>query len=509
MVVAFHPQTDRIGHFAALPCEDQPLTIGRLTPVHSPELNVAACIEDQYISREALVLQPMQGSKDWTLQRPTGSSRLQVDGENLVEERVLPLVQVKSGLVVTLAQRVVLHIRLQPQQIWLENPPHALREVLGVSAVMRQVQQAIMRAASTSDDVLLLGPTGTGKECAARAIHALSDRSGAAWVAVNMAALPAEIAAASLFGVRRGAYTGADSHRAGFFQQARGGTLFLDEIGDTPESLQPMLLRALQERELQVVGGAVESVDLRVIAATEDDPDSSATRLRAALRFRLAGQELHLPTLAERSEDIGLLAASFFRQAANAAGDDWQPDLADARELARWVRFFECLLLYDWPGNVRELQQVVRQVSIASIGQLSVSRSLLARLSAAPVVLDARVDTQSGEVPGEEVRETDAQERRLADLSAGEFQNAWKAAGYEVSAMARSFDVSRATVYRRLRAIEGCHLAADIPMHEVLAALDACQWDLSRASEQLRVSERALETRLRAAGVRAAFTGGA
>jgi DNA-binding NtrC family response regulator len=204
--------------------------------------------------------------------------------------------------------------------------------------------------------VLIQGESGTGKELVARALHKLSRRSDAAFVAVNCAAIPEGLIEAEFFGAERGAYTGAQAARAGWFEQADGGTLFLDEIGELPLNLQPKLLRALQEGRITRVGGAREqAVDVRVLAATNRDlkREVAEGRFREDLYWRLNVVGLDLPGLRERREDIPMLVEHF---AARAARQHRLPPSAIPRSLLR------SLMERPWPGNVRELGNAVERL---------------------------------------------------------------------------------------------------------------------------------------------------
>jgi two-component system, NtrC family, response regulator HydG len=202
--------------------------------------------------------------------------------------------------------------------------------------------------------VLLLGETGVGKEFLARILHDSSPRRRGPFVAINCAAIPADLLEAEMFGIGKGVATGV-VERTGKFQMAGGGTLFLDEIGDMPLELQAKLLRALQEKEVQPVGGAPVPVDIRVLAATNTDLQRRMEegRFRRDVYFRVAGFTLRVPPLRERREDIPALVESFMRAFAPGA-------VKAPRGIT--VKALRALIEYSWPGNVRELEHEVRRL---------------------------------------------------------------------------------------------------------------------------------------------------
>jgi len=239
------------------------------------------------------------------------------------------------------------------------------RAVIGDSPSMNRVLDAVARVGPKDITVLVRGETGTGKELISALVHAHSKRARGPLVRFNCAAIPGELAEAELFGHTRGAFTGAQQARRGFFAEADGGTLVLDEVGELPLAVQAKLLRALQEGEIQPVGaGRVEKVDVRVVASTNRNlaADAKAGRFREDLYYRLAVVELVVPPLREHREDIPALAASFVRRYAERFGID-PPRLAP--------ELVEQLKSADWPGNVRQLENAIaRMVAMSPAGEL-------------------------------------------------------------------------------------------------------------------------------------------
>jgi DNA-binding NtrC family response regulator len=227
--------------------------------------------------------------------------------------------------------------------------------LIGSSEPMRRVQKAIGLAADSDATVLILGETGTGKELVARALHRHSRRKHKPFVAVNSAAIPAELLESEMFGHMKGAFTGAASDRLGAFREADGGSLFLDEIGDMPSAMQAKILRALQERIVTPVGGKPVSVEARVIAATHRDLPSLVQRgtFREDLYYRMNVVPIALPPLRERRADIVPLVEHFL----GIAGRRGEPKQLTAAAAAR-------LREHSWPGNVRELRNVIERASI-------------------------------------------------------------------------------------------------------------------------------------------------
>ena len=235
---------------------------------------------------------------------------------------------------------------------------YGFENLIGSGPAMRRVFETIQKVAETDLTVLVRGESGTGKELVAQALHNRSSRKGRPFVAVNCAAINRELVESELFGHEKGAFTGADARRQGRFEAADGGTIFLDEIGDMPTETQAKVLRVLQERSFERVGGTTPiQVDVRVVAATHRDLEDEVKKggFREDLYYRLKVVELELPPLRERSEDVAALALRFLEQVNERLGRQKQRISESA--LSRLVR-------HGWPGNVRELRNVIEQAAV-------------------------------------------------------------------------------------------------------------------------------------------------
>jgi transcriptional regulator with GAF, ATPase, and Fis domain len=262
-------------------------------------------------------------------------------------------------------------IKTLKDRLYKENPAlneefdlvSASEEIVGISRALKQVLALAARVAPTDSTILITGATGTGKELLARAIHKRSCRSGQAFVAVNCAAVPPSLIGSELFGHEKGAFTGAIHRHLGRFELADGGTILLDEVGELPPETQLALLRVLQEREFERLGGSRSiPVDVRVLAATSRDLKAAIAsgNFRADLFYRLNVFPIKMPSLRERIEDIPLLVEHFVKRNAAKAGKKVTHIETAALEL---------LQSYDWPGNIRELQNVVERAMILCGGE--------------------------------------------------------------------------------------------------------------------------------------------
>jgi two-component system, NtrC family, nitrogen regulation response regulator GlnG len=417
-------------------------------------------LADRHVSRAPLRL-TSDGQGGLTIDASEVPGRVELDGAPLVGSRHVDDAALDRGVSLALSATVLLVLRRA-------SPGAAVARhgLVGGSDELDVVRRAIDVAARHVDPVLLLGPSGTGKELVANAIHAAGARAAGPFVAVNVATLSSSTAAAELFGHSRGAFTGADAAHAGHFGRADGGTLFLDEIGDAPEAVQPMLLRALESGEVMPVGGrGSRRIDVRVIAATDQDLTASG-RFRLPLLHRLSGQVIAMPTLAVRRQDVIPLLVHFLREA---------KDDVDAAVLP--IALARRLLDRSWPGNVRELRNVAR--TLARGGTSAITE------------LDGTLDEPepvSREVPPGEI--TDAQ--IVAALRANAFR---------IAATAEALGIAKNTLYKRMERCAGLRRARDLDAREIERAAAVVPSDLESVAARLEVSARGLKLRLRELGL--------
>ena len=468
LTVVFHPDLTRIGASMTLGSTDSSgalrlvtTTVGRQGPLLSDDKPLA----EMHVSRRALKLK--HHARGVLLSDVSKASHLQL-GPDKSSSMAVTLEELEAGLSVRFGHAVVCWLRLVPQpQLAQLSRTHPF---VGVSPESTRVRQLIELAASCDLPVLLRGQTGVGKEIVARTIHERSLRASKRMVTVNMAALPETLADSELFGVAKGAFTGAE-RRSGYFKVADQATLFLDEVGELPVSVQPKFLRALQEGEIQVVGGVPERVDVRIIAATDSNLDDAA-RFKQPLLQRLAGITIDVPPLASRREDMGLLLMAL----GSGGGVNLTPLELDSAKTspytaAAWAGFIYDALNSVWSGNVRELFLAAQRFAL----------NLADRTG--------RYHTPSA-TPTTQVLVTD-----------DELLAAHEAANFEVAETARRLGLSRQAIYRRLEQIPDVTVPGRLPDRTFLRAVDTVGDDVDALSRYLKVSRVAVTHRLRQLGV--------
>jgi DNA-binding NtrC family response regulator len=320
-----------------------------------------------------------------------------------------------------------------------------MRNIVARSPAMQEVQRRLHQVMSTKVTVLLQGESGTGKEVFARALHAASSRADAPFVAINCAGIPESLLESELFGYEKGAFTGANARKIGRFEAAHTGTVFLDEIGEMAINLQAKLLRVLQEREFERIGGSEKvKVDVRVISATNRElmSEVEAGKFRLDLYYRLAVFTLNIPPLRERAGDVRLLAHHFAERFAREE-QRRAPRISDEA-----MRILEA---YPFPGNVRELENIINHACVVC------SDSLIRPDDLPPNVLDTARAERADPFEGADVNqlmqhwlESPRQVPTLEQLERALIRRAHGLYGGNVTEMAKALGLGRATLYRRL-----------------------------------------------------------
>jgi two-component system nitrogen regulation response regulator GlnG len=485
LTVAWHPDASRVGDRLCLPREA--LALSRIEPAFQDgqgrSRGPLACLN---LSRKPILLRRARGGVE--LEASEGGSQVRVAGQVLVGRRRFERAELETGVVLELARRIVLLLHL--------SDPAPREEgtlgLVGESDALERLRAHIRQVAPGAAPALVLGETGAGKELVARALHARSGRPGP-FVAVNLAAVPASVAASELFGHVAGAFTGASGERRGFFEQADRGTLFLDEVGAADVQLQAALLRALESGEVQPLGArGPRRVDVRTLAATDTDLERAvaAGRFRAPLYHRLAGHLVRVPPLRERRDDIGRLLVHFLRArlAEQGAVDRLSEPKAGA---SPWLpaEFVARLIERPWPGNVRELSNLAHRLVASSASREVVESGALEEESAR--------QEPAPSVP----RAPEAERVALAELSGAAVTEALTACGFRIGATARRLGISRNSLYALMARTPGLRRAKDLTAEEITRCREACGGDLEAMGNSLAVSTRALKLRMRDLGL--------
>ncbi len=498
LTIAAHPVARRVGERLVLSGLAEGVALSRNGPDFLRANNaLGAHLADPFLSRKPLVF--FAAPEGGVRLEPRDGSRVAVAGQVLQEPWEFSRAQVASGVPLELSGRVVLVLHLADPST--SDAMDALGMV-GTSMGLHRVRRLIEQVADLSVPVLVRGETGSGKELVARAIHQRSPRQGKPFVSVNLAAIPRELAAAELFGARKGAFTGAVRDQEGFFQAAHGGTLFLDEVGEAPPEVQVMLLRVLETGQIYRVGErSPVTVDVRLVAATDAHLEQHIQegRFKAPLLHRLAGFSIRVPPLRERREDIGPLFYHFARGELEALGEARRLELEDA--LAEpWLPapLAARLVGHEWPGNIRQLRNVARQLVIGSRGQ--------ARLQ-----LDAQLALELGTAkpaplgqpsPGRaSPAERTAPRRRPSEITEPELLTTLRACGWDFQAAADRLGIHRTSIYDLIERSPNIRTAGDLNVEEITRCFRECGGDLDAMVRRLEVSKRALGRRIKELGL--------
>ncbi len=477
LTILWHPDPARIGAISTPnTARGAAVDLSRRSPLFRDGLP----LDDAGVSRTPLQLvpEPAGGVRVWP-----GRADLHytLDGVPGVGGDSLSVGDLDRGLVLGLGR----HGPLVLVRTGLVSAAHEGHGLVGSSPALCQVRETIERLAPHDCSVLITGPTGSGKELVAEALHRGSRRARRPFLAVNMAGLSEGTIQSQLFGHQRGSFTGADRTGRGLFGRADGGTLFLDEIGACPQDIQALLLRALESGEVQPVGGEPRKVDVRVLAATDEDLDQAVASgaFRRALYHRLCHGMIRLPPLAGRPADVAAQAVHFIDEAFGRSSHPGKQDLTGS-----WLHrnVILQLLVRRWPGNSRELRNVAEQLVILHGHQRRCGP--VPDPAEGPPLLEPGVAAAPREAPIDPVGAGD-------DLALALRRHA-----YRIDAAARELGLSRNTVRRRMHAL-GMPRPKELTEDQIRAALSEAGGSLERAALDLHVSKPGLRLRCGELGI--------
>lgn len=481
VTIAWHPDSKRIGE--QFICSHSAFALSRFLPLFQKPGSDGLGLGYRGISREPISIRRDEADGIHVLP-PQNRMVVEINGVEMTDAAYLSSAQIDAGVVVGLGRAVLLCIHFM-RCLPKHNP---INGFFGVGEAAIKTRDLIRQAARTAGTVLLLGETGTGKEVAARGIHALSQRANAPLVSVNMAALNESLAAADLFGAVKGAYTGAQNSRNGLFAQAQDATLFLDEVGNTPAIIQPMLLRVLETGDYRPLGAQHDiRSNARLIAAT--DQDLYGGGFNQALLRRLESFIIQIPPLRARREDIGLLLIHLQQSSK-------QEEVANINVPVDLISRF---LNYDWPGNIRQLTHVFKRTLLAlQNGDMPAFDSLV---DLAPQRGTTRADAKAAATAMPNGTEVTAGRKRLTDFGEPEVLAAMVANDWYIQGAAQTLGVSRPSMYKLLESHSQIRRAEQIGKEELITALEQCGGDLEDCAAHLKTPTEALRRYLNLAGL--------
>jgi two-component system nitrogen regulation response regulator GlnG len=495
LTILAHPVTARVGERVLLPAltSGRSVPLSRLAPLFAqPGSAEARPLEDLHLSRQPISLAPGERAGSIHIVAAPEGGRVEAFGVGTQDE--LGPADLERGVPLLLGGRVALLLHLLPTAELRQLDRYGL---IGDGAAVVELRAAIRRVAALAAPVLLRGETGTGKELVARAIHQASPRRAGPYLALNLGAVPTSLAASELFGAARGSFTGADRRREGYFERADGGTLFLDEVGEAPPEVQALLLRTLENGEIQPVGADVpRRVDVRVVAATDADLERLVAdgRFRAPLLHRLQGDQVRLPPLRARRDDVGRLLIHFLRQELEALGEAHLLD-GPGPQGRPWLpaRLVARLAAADWPGNVRELRNVARR--LASGASAAVTAELPPELESALFAAAGHEPGTPAPPPNEEQKPRPRHFRAVAELTEEEVLAALQADHFNLTLAAGRLGISRTALYGWVERHPELRKASSLSREEIAAALDRAGGDVDGAADLLGVSRHGLRLR--------------
>lgn len=476
--LVWHPDPARIGALAPIRFDQSGAAVlSRLTPeFHDCDLPLL----DRHISRAEITL---TNNRDGSITFSRADTRMPfvVNGFEIGERGTFGMEELGSEIIVMLGNAVILSIFNAPIKSF-HKPLHGTSGLIGISETIALTRASITRVGGTMMPVLILGETGTGKELVAQALHGASARRNMKLVTANMAAIPPTLAAAELFGTKRGAFTGATSDRSGLFKLADRSTLFLDEIGDAPADIQAMLLRTLETREVFPIGAtSAVRVDARIISATDKNIDEleGATQFNQPLFQRLNGTSIRLAPLRHRRIDIGLLI-----KAALEDDRDALPVLPPEAIAATTVH---SMVLDPWPGNVRQLFNAVRRLRLGE-PFVPQRQSPHARAHAG--------DGARTAPPIRTPRATTFRYRTPQEIDDAALLEALDNCGWVIKETAEALNVSRTSLYQLMSECDAIRSGNDLTDDEIEDVMKRLDGGVTAWAKHLRVGREALRKRI-------------
>lgn len=482
LTIIWHPERERIGEQAIV--TSQNLALSRYHPLFCQPEQPGLPLGHGGISRSPLELS-IDAQGDVTITVPTGRMQVELNGKEIQGNHYLQPDQISNGTILGLGRAVLLCLH------WLTALPknNAINGLIGVGSSTQKIRDLIRQVAATDATVLLLGETGTGKEVVAQAIHSLSLRKQKPLISVNMAALNDDLAAADLFGAAKGAYTGAQTARSGFFQEAEDATLFLDEIGNAPASVQPMLLRVLETGDYRPLGATKDlTTTARIIAAT--DQDLYGGGFNPALLRRLESFVINLPPLRNRREDLGVLIMHLMQS----------PALANIGGNNLSFTLLTQFATYDWPGNVRQLRHFLKRVLLGIAANEPPSFASL--IDTPPQRITYSAEPASTHHPSVSSSAEKQTRKKLNELSESDVLTALEENEWNIQSAAQALGISRPSMYKLMEANSKIRRVEKIPNEEIQQAWNEANGDLEICASMLKTPAEALRRNLRGIGTK-------
>ena len=505
LTLVLHPRLSRVGERAlvTVPGDSCVLRLSRMEPDFcTPHQNLGRPLGLPCISRKPLRL-IWSCNENLRFERGDCTTRVRIDGIPLEQTLEIEARRLKEGVVLILADHVVMLLH-ECESPLLERDRGDLG-LVGYAEAMVRIREEIRQVADLDVPVLIRGETGVGKELVAQALHRYGARRNRPFISVNLGALPESLAAAELFGAKRGSFTGATADRPGYFRAAHQGVLFLHGVGEAPAEVQGMLLRVLETKEIVPVGSHTPTrLDVRVLAATDAELEAriKEDRFKEPLLHRLAGYEIVIPPLRGRREDIGRLFVHFARRNFDEFGWGPLPEFSDPLALP-WlpVEIAAALVRFSWPGNVRQLRNLVRQLIIGNRGQTRLRMTpqvdrILGMVQAAqstPVSTDSVAPTQD---PPSRV-----ERRRPSEVGEDELIDAMRRAEWEPKEAARILGISRASIYDLVKKCDRLQTTMDLSPDQIEDCFRRHHGVVETMARELEVSRLALRRRMKSMGL--------